>query len=87
MAEINSSGQLFDPNIDTEQDVLDIRTKAISLFKQGITTMSWGGEGVNANKQFVMPVADVLAETRLFLKRLNPKKYGYISNSSRQFRF
>lgn len=87
MAEAYNSGQMFDPAIDSEADVLAIRVKAISLMRQGIQTMSWTGEGVSSTKQFVFPVADVLYETRLFLKRINPTKYGYISTTARQFRF
>jgi len=79
-------GIYFDIHIDTEEEVLKIRAKAMELMRQGIVTMTWGGEGVNASKQFTAPVLDILAESRFFLKSLNPTKYGYLTNSSRQIR-
>ena len=85
--ESNNSGILFDVYIDTEEDVLAIRDKARQLILEGKTVMEWGGEGTTSKKSFVMNPADVLMETRLFLKRLNPQKYGFISNASKMIRY
>ena len=87
MAESRNTGILFQPGIDTEDEVLKIRARAKELFMEGKTVLQWQGEGVSANKQFVMDVSDVLVETRLFLMRINPTKYGNLTNSARQLRF
>ena len=86
MAESKSTGIIFQIGIDTEEEVLKIRAKAKELMMNGIVTMQWQGEGVSAGKQFVMSPDDILVETRLFLMRLNPQKYGYITTATRQIR-
>ena len=85
--ESNNTGILFQPGIDSESTVLKIREKAIELMLSGKTVMSWTGEGVESSKQFVMSPGDVLVETRLFLMRVNPQKYGWLTNSARQIRY
>ena len=87
MAEYNNTGILFQVGIDTEDEILKIRSKAKELLMKGIQVMQWSGEGVESSKEFVMSPADVLVETRLFLMRLNPSKYGVITNSSRIIRY
>jgi len=77
----------LDIHIDTESDVLAIRKRALDLIKEGKTVMEWSGEGTSTSKQFTAPVLDILAETRFFLKTLNPTKYGWLTNSSRQIRY
>jgi hypothetical protein len=68
---------LFDPMIDSIDVVLAIRAKAMTLMAEGKTVMEWQGEGLSAVKQFTMPIADVLEETRYFLKQADPATYGY----------
>ena len=80
-------GSVLDPYIDSEEEVLKIRKEALRLMREGKTIMSWTGEGVTSEKQFTMKIEDVLAETRYCLKLINGEKYGFITNSSRQFRF
>lgn len=82
-----NAGMLFDPLIDSEQDILKIRETAMKLAREGKTTMQWSGEGVESTKQWVMDIENVLIETRIFLKTKNPAKYGYLTNSARQLRF
>lgn len=68
---------LFDLFLDTEAEVLKIRAKAKELLAAGTTVMSWSSEGTSVNKQFTLPVSQVLQETADFLKAKNPSKYGY----------
>lgn len=76
----------LDVKIDSEEVVLDIRAKALALYAQGNTIMKWQGEGVSAEKSFVAPIKDILEETRIFLKSLNPAKYGYPLTNKKIFR-
>jgi hypothetical protein len=87
MAEYNNTGTLFQIGMDSEDEVLAIRAKAKELLLKGIVVLSWSGEGVESSKEFTMKCEDVLMETRLFLMRLNPSKYGVITNSSRIIRY
>jgi hypothetical protein len=77
---------LLDPKIDTEDDVLEMRKKAMSLLKEGKTVMEWTGEGTTSKKQFVAPIVEIMRETRYFLKQLNPCLYGKIVRRSTQLR-
>ena len=76
----------LDPLIDSESDILAIRSNAMALYASGKTVMSWTGEGTTSTKAFVAPIEDILAECRYALKTGWPQKYGYIANSSRQMR-
>ena len=85
MAETNYC--YFDIFIDSEEDVLLIRKKALELMRGGVKVMHWSGEGTESTKEFVAPVLEVLQETRQFLKTLNPGRYGYMTNSARMIRY
>ena len=68
------------------EEIIEIRNKAISLFKQGKTIMSYGDGVTQASKQFVMPPADVLAECRYALDKLNGTRVrGLFNNYNRTF--
>lgn len=59
-----------------ESDILAIRDKAVAMLKEGKTIMSYSDSGTNVNKQFTMPVKEVLAECKLALQTLDPDTYG-----------
>ena len=80
-------GSLFDVHIDTEQEVLAIYKKATKLLFEGKTVMSWTGEADSSTLQFTLAPDLVRSECILFLKRINPTKYGYVTSSARQIRF
>ena len=78
----NTTGFALDPNIDSEEDVLKIRKAAMCAAAEGLEIMKWAGNGTEVEKQRVWNVAEVLAETRTFLKRVNPQAYGAIVRQS-----
>jgi hypothetical protein len=57
-------------------DILAIRDKAVAMFKEGKTIMSYSDSGSNVSKQFVMSPKEVLAECNHALKLLDPDTYG-----------
>lgn len=77
---------LFDPKIDSIDTVLEIRAKALQLYAQGHIVMEWTGEGTSAKKSFAAPIADILAETRWFLKNADPNTYGFPLTTKKIFR-
>jgi hypothetical protein len=60
----------------SESDILAIRDKAVAMLKEGKTIVSYSDSGSNVNKQFVMPVKEVLAECKMALQLLDPATYG-----------
>ena len=60
----------------SESDILAIRDKAVAMFKEGKTIMSYSDSGSNVSKQFVMSPKEVLAECQHALKLLDPDTYG-----------
>jgi len=67
---------IFDPAVDTEEEVLAIRTRAKELLTEGATTISWNSEGTSVNKTITMPIKQVMEETLLFLRKVDPDTYG-----------
>jgi hypothetical protein len=67
---------LFDPNIDSLEDVIAIRAKAITALKQGQATVSWQNEGSAETLAWTLPVSVVLEETKIYLKIVDPALYG-----------
>jgi hypothetical protein len=59
-----------------ESDILAIRDKAVAMLKEGKTIMSYSDSGTNVNKQFVMPVKEVMSECKMALQLLDPATYG-----------
>ncbi len=57
-------------------EVLQIQAKAKEMLMEGKTLMAWGDSGSSVNKQFAMPVKDVLEECRYALQTLAPETYG-----------
>jgi hypothetical protein len=74
---------IFDPNMFSEAQLLQIRDTAVNLLTQGKTVMSWVGEGTSASRQFTMPPDQMLAEVTWSLKSKLPKKYGHIATRAR----
>jgi len=60
----------------TESDILAIRDKAIAMFKEGKTIMSYSDSGSNVNKSFVLAPKEVLSECQMALSLLDPETYG-----------
>lgn len=85
---MNDSGfyNFLDPIIDSEQDILAIRCKALELYRKGIVTMSWKGESTEASREWSAPVESILRETRYALKQKNPGKYGPIVRQTQVIR-
>ena len=83
----NHAGFQLDPLIDSEEDVLEIRRRALCLLMEGRVIMECSGEGNESKREFVAPISEILAETRRFLKLINPQKYGHTVRQSRQIRF
>lgn len=73
----------LDPKLDSEDDILAIRAKALEMYKEGKTILTWSGEGNEATREFVAPVESILAETRMALKQGWPEKYGYPVRNAR----
>lgn len=76
----------LDPMIDQIADVLAIRKKALALYAEGKTLMSWTGEGSEGQREFVAPVESILAETRMFLKTKDPNRYGQVVRQTKVLR-
>lgn len=67
---------LFDISIDEVDTIIEIRTKALELLKEGASVMSWNSEGTSVTKQFTLPIRTVLEETKLYLQQYDPDLYG-----------
>jgi hypothetical protein len=85
---MNDTGyyNFLDPVIDSEADILAIRKKALELYREGKTILSWVGEGTEASRAFVAPIESILRETRYALKQKNAAKYGNIVRQSQVIR-
>ena len=77
---------ILDPLIDSEEEVLEIRRRAMKLIREGKTIMKWEGEGSTAERQFVAPISEILKETKRCLKLINPDKYGFVVRQSQMIR-
>lgn len=82
----NDSGYRLDPFIDSVEDVLEIRKKAIEALKEGRQIVEFSGNGTEVKKVYAMPVDIVLAETRRFLKMYDPCTYGPIVRQTKVIR-
>lgn len=68
----------------SQEDILQIQSKAKSLLLEGKTLMSWSdGGGTSVSKQFAMPVAEVLEECQYALAKLKPSSDTADSSLSR----
>ena len=57
-------------------EVLQIQSRARELLLEGKTVMGWADSGSSVNKQFTMPVKEVLEECAYALRQLDPETYG-----------
>jgi hypothetical protein len=78
--------QFLDPHIDDLDTVLAIRAKALQLYSEGKTLVEWDAEGSSGKRQFVAPIQEILAETRMYLKQKDPETYGYPITRMKVFR-
>ena len=63
--------RFLDPRVDDIDTVMALRQKALALLAEGKTVMRWGGEGTNVDKAFVVPLEQVLEETKYFIRDYN----------------
>lgn len=64
----------FDPQDFDESEVVAIRAKAKSFLLQGKTLMEWENEGTSSKKEFVAPIADILAACRTYFQETDPDR-------------
>ncbi len=68
---------LFLQGVDTEDDVLVIRSEAIAMHRKGaVYVTSWGSEGTNVSKFSGMRLDALIKECNAFLQSLDPDTYG-----------
>jgi methenyltetrahydromethanopterin cyclohydrolase len=60
----------------TEDELLLIKSKAVTLITEGKTLMSYSDSGSSASKSFAMPPKEMLAEAMFALSQLDPSTYG-----------
>ena len=60
----------------TEEQLLSIRDKAVSLITEGKTLMSYSDSGSSASKQWAMPPKEMLAEAQYALYLFDPQQYS-----------
>lgn len=60
----------------TEDELLAIKAKAVTLITEGKTLMSYSDSGSSATKQFAMSPKEMLNEAMFALSRLDSQTYG-----------
>lgn len=60
----------------TEDELLAIKSKALTLITEGKTVMSYSDSGSSVSKNFVMPPKEMLDESMYALSNLDPDTYG-----------
>jgi hypothetical protein len=60
----------------TEDELLAIKAKAVTLITEGKTLMSYSDSGSSATRQTVMPAREMLNEALFALSRLDSQTYG-----------
>ena len=60
----------------TSDELLLIKSKAVTLITEGKTLMSYSDSGSSAIRQMVMPAKEMLSEALLALSRLDPATFG-----------
>ena len=60
----------------TEDELLAIKAKAVTLITEGKTLMSYSDSGSSATRQMVMPAREMLNEAMFALSRLDSQTYG-----------
>ena len=60
----------------TEDELLDIKKRALKLITEGKTVMNYSDSGSSVGKNFVMPPKEMLDESMHALSLLDPLTYG-----------
>jgi len=60
----------------TEDELLAIKAKAVTLITEGKTLISYSDSGSSATRQMVMPAREMLNEAMFALSRLDSQTYG-----------
>jgi len=58
---------MFDPAIDSLEDVLAIRAQAMTMLKQGAQVMEWQNESQSARLGFNVPLETIMVETKAYM--------------------
>ena len=73
-----TQGLLLNPRILSEETLLEMYNKALSLIAEGKTYIEFSGEGTEFRTAFPIPVQTMLSEISYCLQQKNPTKYGHI---------
>ena len=60
----------------SEDELLAIKAKAVSLIMEGKVLMSYADSGSSSTKSFALPPKEMLAEALGALSQLDPQRYG-----------
>ena len=60
----------------TEDELLAIKAKAVSMIMEGKVLMSYADSSSSATKSFALPCKEMLAEALYGLSQLDPQRYG-----------
>jgi hypothetical protein len=60
----------------TEDELLAIKAKAVSMIMEGKVLMSYADSSSSATKSFALPPKEMLAEAMGALSQLDPQRYG-----------
>lgn len=58
----------LDPRVDDLAYVQQLRQNCLALILQGKTLMSYSAEGSSGTKQALIPISDLLQETKFFIR-------------------
>jgi hypothetical protein len=73
-----TQGLLLNPRIISEETLLEMYNKALSLVAEGKTYTHFSGEGTEFTTGYPIPVQTMLSEIAYCLQQKNPAKYGHI---------
>ena len=60
----------------SEDELLAIKAKAVSMIMEGKVLMSYADSGSSSTKQFALPPKEMLAEALGARSQLDPQRYG-----------
>jgi hypothetical protein len=60
----------------SEDELLAIKAKAVSMIMEGKVLMSYADSSSSSTKQFALPPKEMLAEALGALSQLDPQRYG-----------
>ena len=69
----------------TREQLTALQTKAYELMLEGKTIMGYGDGSTNAQKQFTMPISDMMAEINYALARLDKRPRALYFNYNQNF--